>query len=251
MKHILIILTTVLIISCSKDDAITKSKGTKLVSIEYFEENKNWKENYLYDSNNKLNEVENLYSLGRKYEIEYSDGKLKQFTTYRINDNKKIFRDSILYNFNGDIEKIYNYSINSGENLPLTWIYEFEYDNSGKLTKKSTYFKSNEEYMRFEKYYWNGENIERIEEFNETEELYYEYFFTFDDKVNYKRNIPIYISDPINWSENNVTIMNWNDYHGNLDLICRPCESTYKYNLDNFPVKIETNWGRQLELGYE
>lgn len=251
MKHILIFLTALLIISCSKDDETITSQGTKLISIDYLEENKNWKENYLYDSNNKIYEVKNLYSLGRRYEIEYSDEKLKQYTTYRISDNKKIFRDSILYNSNGNIEKIYNFSINSGEILPLTWIYEFEYDNFGKLYKKSTYFKSTEEYTRFEKYYWNGQNIERIEEYNETEELYYEYFFTYDDKVNYKRNIPIFISDPINWSANNVTIMNWNDYYGNLDIICRPCESTYKYNLDQLPIKIETNWGRKLELRYE
>jgi hypothetical protein len=45
--------------------------------------------------------------------------------------------------------------------------------------------------------------------------------------------------------------MNWNDYYGNLDLICRPCVAKYVYNLENYPVSIEFNWGRKMKLKYE
>ena len=45
--------------------------------------------------------------------------------------------------------------------------------------------------------------------------------------------------------------MDWKDYLGNLDIICRPCIAEYKYNLDNYPVSIEFNGGRKMKLTYE
>jgi hypothetical protein len=77
--------------------------------------------------------IEDFRSLGRRYEIEYQNSKLKEYRTLRMDEEKLIFRDSIIYNPNGTIQAIYNFSINSGENLPLSWIYEYEYDNENRL----------------------------------------------------------------------------------------------------------------------
>ncbi len=248
MKHFLIILTVLSIISCSKDDEITKSKGTKLISIAYFDKYNNWEENYFYDSNNKIYKIEDHRAGGRRYEMEYANGKLKQYTAYRIDDNEKILRDSIVYNLDGDIEKTYHFSINSGENLPLARIYKFEYDDSGKLAKK--YIKRAEKYEEHRRYYWKGENIERIEHLNGAGRVYWEFFFTYDDKVNYARNIPIYISSPT--SENNVISSSAKDYVGNLDPMCNPCNSSYTYNADNLPVRIAKDIrNTRMELRYE
>ena len=168
-----------------------------------------------------------------------------------MDDNTLIFRDSILYDPNGNIQAIHNFSINSGENLPLTLIYEFEYNIQNRLSKKSTYFVNIGEYTSIEKFYWLGNNVVRTEYFNGEEELYYEYFYTYDDKLNYKKGLPIHITNPVNWSENNVVQMNYKDYVGNLDLLCGPCTSEYKYNLDHYPVSIKHNWGRELMLTYD
>jgi hypothetical protein len=251
MIRIAFITFVFLISACSKDDILEQSSGTKLISIEYTDDNRNWLENYYYSNNGKLEEVQNFYSLGRKYSIEYEKDQIKEYSTYKMDENKLIFRDSILYNPDGTIQAIHNFSINSGEDLPLSWIYEYEYDIENRVSKKLTYYVRIQEYTSIEKYYWNGDNIERAEYYNGDEELYYEYFYKYDDKLNYKKAIPTSISDPINWAKNNVTEMNWNDYYGNLDLDCQPCIAKYKYNLDNYPVSIEFNWGRKFNLKYE
>jgi len=251
MKKTAILFFAIFIFSCSKEKVIEQSSGTKLTSIEYEDENDSWIENYSYSPNSELIKIEDFRSLGRRYEIDYQNSKLNEYTTYRMDEEKLIFRDSIIYNSNGTIQAIHNFSINSGEDVPLSWIYEYEYNVENKVSKKSTYFVTTQEYTSVEKYYWNGDNIERVEYYNGDNELYYEYFYKYDDKINYKKDIPINISDPINWSKNNVTEMNWKDYLGNLDLICRPCVVKYKYNLDNYPISIEFNWGRKAKLTYE
>lgn len=247
----LILLSISIIFGCDNDDSIQNIYGTRIISIEHRQEDENWFENYTYTPNGKLNQVEDYHALGRRYEIAYADDRIVEFKTFRMDENSLIFRDSILYNPNGSMQAIYNFSINSGEDLPLTWIYEFEYDNLNRLSKKATYFVNIQEYTSIENFYWSGNNIERTEYYNGDEELYYEYFYTYDDKKNYKKGLPMHLSYPVNWSENNITEMKWKDYVGNLDLICSPCITEYKYNLDNYPVLIKYNWGKELILTYE
>lgn len=235
--------------SCSKDE-FEQTFGTKLVSIDYKDTYDSWVEDYSYSSNDELIRIED-FGFGRKYEIEYQNTQMKQFTTYRMDSDKLIFRDSILYNANGTIHAIYNFSINGGQNIPLNWIYEFEYDNDSKVSKKSTYFVKIGAYTSIEKYYWKKDNIERVEYCNGDEQLYYEYFYEYDDKINYQKGLPRAMSDPIRWSDNNMTEESWNDYVGNLDKICNPCIGEYIYNLDNYPVSIKYNWGREMKLSYE
>ncbi|MCF6223293.1 MAG: hypothetical protein L3J34_06145 [Flavobacteriaceae bacterium] len=251
MKTITILFLVICFIACSNDQEVEQSYGTKLILIEYMEGDRNWIENYTYSSNDKLNIVEDFRSLGRRYEIEYQDKQIKEFSTYSIDKNELIFRDSILYNSNGTIQAIYNFSINSGADLPLSTISEFEYNDQNKVSKKSTYFVTIEKYISIEKYYWSENNIEKVAYYNGDEELSYEFFYKYDDKVNYKKEMPVGISNPVNWSDNNVTEMNWIDYSGTLDLICAPCIAKYKYNLNNRPVSIKYNWGRKLILTYD
>lgn len=251
MKNFALFIVILFISSCSKENRTEKPTGTKLLSIEYMDDDKSWFEQYYYSNDGKIEEIQNLYISGRRYEMEYEQERIKQYLTYRIDDNKLIFRDSFIYHLNGTIQAIHHFSTNSGENLPLTWIYEYEYDNEMRVTKKLTYFVTIQEYTSVEKYYWRGDNIERVEYYDRGEELHYEYFYKYDDKKNYQKANPTSLSDPINWSNNNVTEMNWNDYYGNLDLLCRPCLAEYKYNLDDYPVTVAFNWGRKLKLTYE
>jgi len=156
-----------------------------------------------------------------------------------------------IHNLTGTIKAIYKFSRNSGNDIPLSFIYEFKYDDQNRVYEKKTYFTASEKYTSIDKYHWSTINIERVEHFNGEGKLYYEYFFTYDDKKNYRKGLPVHIDDPVNWSENNITAMNWNDYLGNLDLICRPCTRAYQYNLDGFPISVKFNWGLELRLTYE
>lgn len=250
MKFSLLPLTLAFLFSCSPDN---ENYGIKLISIEYSRnsDGKSWKENYFYNANNKLIEVQSFYGLNR-YEIEYSNGKLIQFTTYDIEDNSKRYRDSIQYNSEGKIEKYFHFSNSVDQSLPLSSIHEFEYNNSGKLFKESTFSETSGKYTSFEFYYWSADNIVRIEEYNSNNELLYKFFYTYDDRVNYKKDLTIFnLYQPLYQSKNNITTMTANDYYGNLDLLCNPCEWTYKYNLDDFPINIATSWGTELNLIYE
>lgn len=247
MKNVIILLFVICITSCSKNDE--NSPGTKLVSIEYNDDNRIWTENYSYNSNSELNLIENFFP-GRRYEIQYENNQLKEYATFRVDEDRLIFRDSIVYNDNGTIKEINVFSINAGGNSVLSHIYEFEYDERNKVAKKSTYVLSVQEYRSTEKYYWKGENIERVEYYN-GEDLSYEYFYKYDNKINYKRDIPTSLSDPVNWSKNNVVEMDWNDFEGNLDVFCKPVTAKYRYNLKKYPVSIKLNRGREMTLEYE
>jgi|GEM_PF-6269375 len=54
MKKLITIILILSLFSCSKDNGLFKSSGTKLVSIDYTEDDNSWVENYTYDSDNKL-----------------------------------------------------------------------------------------------------------------------------------------------------------------------------------------------------
>lgn len=269
LKHIVIPFIALLFYGCSdKDELVIKqSTGTKLISIEFFptevKYGRNWSYNYYYSNNGKLKKVHQSSSsgLGRNYEIEYDeDGRIKQYFTYDLNENKLIFRDSIAYNLNGTIQAIHHFSINLGKDLPLSDITEYEYNDENRIIKKSSFLVKTQEYLFSEKYYWGKDNIERVKHYGHPNkdgafikagELHYEYFYKYDDKVNFrKKNNPVYIDDPINWSNNNVIEFEWNDYLGNLDLPCRPCKTEYKYNLDDHPVSVKYHWAT-LKLTYE
>lgn len=222
-----------------------------MISIDYKDDYRNWMETYSYSSSDELIRIEDFRSSGRRYEVSYENSQVKEIVAYSINQNKIIFRDSIAYNANRTINKIYKFSINAGENVELSSIYEFEYDHENKVSRKSTYFVKIGKYTSIDKYFWNGANIARVECYNGEEEMHYEYFYDYDNKNNYQKEIPTSIADPINWSNNNVTRMNWNDYLGNLDIICRPCVAKYRYNSDHYPIFIKFNWGRVMTLRYE
>lgn len=250
MRNVAYLFLVIFFISCSKEDDLDQSAGTQLISIEYGNNNDGWIVNYYYSSDNKISKIEDLSSLGRRYKIAYQDDKMSEIRTYAMHNESLIFRDSIIYNSNGTIQAINKYSINSGEDLPLSWIYEYEYEEN-KVVKMSRYFVQLQKYTAIEKFYWSGNNIGRLQYFNGEEKLQYEYFFEYDDKENYQRGLPTVISEPISWSENNVTKMNWNDYLGNLDLNCRPCVTEYKYNVDGYPISMKSNGGSVVKLNYK
>lgn len=247
-KLIILIALLATVLACNK--GIEFSNGTILQSIEYTDGDEYWTEKFSYNSSGDLILVENLQSYGRDIKFEYTDNRLIQYLTYQRNDNKLIFRDSIGYNSDGSIAKIYNFSINSGDNLPLHMINEFFYD-AGKLKEKISYSDTISNYKRTDKFYWEGANIIKVETYNNEEKLIIESWYEYDDNQNFKKNNPYYIENSNNWSANNAISFILKDHVGNICLVCNPCITDYKYNLDGLPVKITAGSGRIMKLNYQ
>lgn len=257
MKIVLRILSLLFILSsCSKEEKeeIDSFNPRKLLRIDYKLGDKpidNWTESYLYDENNKIIQVQENAVSGRKYQMIYFNERLQEYSTQRMEDNQLLFRDSIAYHPNGTISAIYNFSINLGNNLPLGAIYQFEYNNENKIIQKKTFLVDQNEYFRIEKYSWTGPNISKIAHFDGDGNIRYEMNFSYDNKVNYQRELPQLITEPLTWSAHNVTRSELKDYTGLLDPICNPCKTAYEYNQDGYPVFIKNAWGRELRLNYE
>ena len=98
---------------------------------------------------------------------------------------------------------------------------------------------------------WNDGNIVLVEVVDEADNLLHEFSYTYDDKINYKNSLPLYIRDPLNWTKSNITQMSARDFTGLLDLVCNPCSFSYKYNLDERPVEIEAYDDWKFKLEYE
>ena len=251
MKKILMIALLVVGWGCAEDD-ITDSSGTRLLAIDYASNGQAWTEDYHYRADGTLAQVEDGCSLGRRYELEYQDTTLVQIFTYQIEeDDALIFRDSLVYTEGGQLDMIYVYARNSGENLPVDTRYEFDYDASGKVVERRIYYRGEDVARWVDKYYWEGENIILTEQYDEAGVLHFDYSYTYDNQNNYKQPVTPYLYDPVNWSANNVTVSTLGDYFGVLDVSCVVCTTSYRYNRDGYPVEIVTDWGQKMRLTYE
>jgi len=247
MKRIAIFIFTIGFMACSKDELF----DIKLVSIDYSEDDRSWSENYTYLPDGKLEKIENFRSLGTRYEMSYQNDRLKEIVIYRIDDNKLIFRDSLLYDTDGVIQSIHHFSTNAGEGVPLSTIDEFEYDDAFKVSKKSTYSVRADKYTYVKKYFWKNNNIDKIENYTGEDKLRSEFFFKYDNKVNYKKGLPTSASSPLFWDENNITKSEFIDHLGVIDASCNPCKTDYKYNSAGYPIVIEFDYGMKMKLNYE
>lgn len=259
MKKISLFILTLIIcfIGCIKDYEVQLDLAQPIEIAYSYEEGEfeeDWALYYTYDNEGNISTVEDLRSLGTRYVYDYNEENiLQERNTYRISNDKLLFRDSMLYNPDGTLMAIYNFSINGGEDMPLSWIYEYEYNDDNMLSEQSTYFVRAEEYTSTEKYYWSGNNVERKEYYHgKNEALFYEYFYEYDDKPNteklfHKKDL----SRIDDWNQNNVIKMDWNDYLGDLHISCRPCKYNYKYNRHGKLTRFTTNSGLTTDLIYE
>lgn len=237
------------VFSCEKDDIVKIEPQAKIVSIEHKGHNRQWIENYTYSPKNELIQIDNYRSSGTTYKMEYKNSKLQEYKTYSRDTDRLIFRDSIVYNEDGNIEAIFHFSGYLANKLSL--VKRYTYNRQNQVSRKSTFFVNANKILSSERYFWDGDVITRVEYYGEDEELYYEYFYKYDNKVNYKKLIPPDFSNPLNWLNYNIIEMDWHDHYGNLDLICRPCTRSYTYNSKDYPITMRTNWDYSLKITYE
>lgn len=248
---LLILTLTICFIGCTKDyEAQLELAQPIEIAYSYEDESEEeWTIYYTYNDNGNISTVEDVRSLGTRYVYVYDDANLLQERyTYRISDDKLTFRDSMFYNPDGMLMAIYNFSINGGEGMPLSWIYEYTYNDENQLSEQSTYFVSTDEYTSTERYYWLGNNIQRKEYYGRNQELHYEY----DDKPNtrklfHKRDL----SEIEDWNQNNVVKMDWIDHLGDLHISCRPCKYKYKYDRHGTLSHFTVNAGVKVDLIYD
>lgn len=247
----LILIMVILFNGCLKDDSFIISLGDQLDKISYEDGGLNWTENFKYFEDGMLNTVESNNSSGKRFEVIYEGVQVSEVKTFIVNTETLVFRDEYFYDENGNILLHKNYSINSGDNLPLSRVDSFKYDMSLRVIEQISFSSFRNEVSAVRKFYWNDENIVREEYLDGEDNVRYEYFYQYDDKINYKKGLGTYLHDPLNWSDNNITSMNWNDYVGNLDIYCRPCDNYYSYNDKGLPAIIDNDLGRRLVLTYK
>jgi len=251
MKKYLFLIVVLLTVSCKKDTALIPKATLKVNTLSFESFNRTWSEKYTYNEQEQVSKVEINFNLFTRHEVEYDGDLLLAYNTFQSTDTVLVGRDSFVYNMDNQLEKILKFTTERDGSLSLLWINEFAYDAFGKVSKQIFYTADRPDDKRTTLFDWKGNNISQRTELDENGEIEHEFFYTYDNKINYLQNLPNYQHDPINWGSNNVTKMTYNDYTGLLDLACGPCEQTYKYNSNDYPMEVEYNWGRKIAIDYE
>lgn len=250
MKNfIYIFFTIIFFFSCKNDDdSIVKTSGTILSSITIDTGSGNERvENFVYNPNGTLRSVETEL-FARKNECDYANNQL-QIIRVLGNDDALIRKDSFSYNEAERINKVFRFSNNGNDSLEVRWTYEFFYNEENQVNKMITSLTN--EIIHSDSFYWSNNNIVQIDIFDKMENLAHIYLYEYDDKQNFKKDLPYYSLDPLSFSANNVTQYTAMDFTGILDLVCNPCNHSYKYNLDDFPVEIDYGWDWKYRISYE
>ena len=250
-KGILLLFSVLVIISCSKQNNEFNRTTDKVIKVETHNDGNNeWTVTYHYE-NDQLVLVEDLNGIGQNKVINYDEDKVHQILTYTRNDNKLVFKEEFIYNSDGSIDKIDVYSINAGADLPLSRVYEMSYNNDGLVKEVKIFNVSRNEYSRRTEITWDNGNATIIKEYSE-QNLQVEYINDYDDKINYKQNLPTFFKYPSNSSVNNLIKTDVTDYSGLIDWVCMPCEMKHRYNSDNLLQSIENvSTGYIIDLEYE
>lgn len=252
---ILILVNCFLIIGCNKDDdsdSISSTNGTVLISAERLNEGSNtYSEIFDYDNSGVLSNVQSFYenseNSGYNYTLNYIDNQLQTIDRIKIEDQTLFSKDSLSYDDNGRLEKIFLINRQGGDELDVFYTYEFAYDDENRIVSETTI---GDFFIWKDSFHWEGNNIVQKDQFGE-DGLMHSFFYIYDDKINPKRDLPYYFKQPIFQSQNNVIEESAIDFTGILDLYCNPCKHEYKYNLDNVPVEIQYEWGRTIKFTYQ
>ncbi|MEM1124688.1 MAG: hypothetical protein AAGJ18_29890 [Bacteroidota bacterium] len=251
MKKYLLLTLALLTINCKKDQATSPKTPLKVSTLTFENSNQTWTEKYTYDEQEQVSEVAIDFNVFTKHKAEYDGDRLLAYNTFQSADTVLVGRDSFIYNMDNRLEKILKFTTERDGSLRLLWINEFTYDAFGKVRKQIFYLADRPNEQRTTSFDWKGNNISKRTELDGDGKIEHEFFYTYDNKINYLQNLPNYQHDPVNWGRNNVTKMTYNDYTGLLDLACGPCEQDYNYNLSGYPTRITYNWGRVLTVQYE
>lgn len=137
------------------------------------------------------------------------------------------------------------------DKLVKTIIYEYTYDKKGGLKERSSQYKKDQTTKRTEKYHWHVGNIVQKDVYNWKGKLNAEYFYEYDDAINFMKNHPYYMLEPINGTANNMVSDSLIDHSGIIDRGCNPCLFRYEYDEVDRPIaQVADNWNNYLKIFY-
>lgn len=255
-KVILLAIICAFVFACKKDNSTLVpnfSDGfVKITSVVHTYVNDNfWTETFVYE-NDKLIRVEGDNITPRTNEFSYNtDNQLVEVLTIEPTGNDLIFRDSITYLDNGLIDQIFNFSLNTGSDLPLNSIKTYKYDNDDKIKTVEDFSLSSNEIFRTTNYAWDGDNISKIESTNSIGGAILDVLYKYDNKQNYKKSNPHYLQNNQFWTANNIIESEFIDHAGIIDFVCNPCDNDFEYNSNAYPNLIDYEYGETLTIEYE
>ena len=262
MKTFYLFITIFLFLSCGKDNYAEVLNSFGYVQISSIEENPP-KNNSRYSLETFAYKDNGLVLNSVKMRALPSENNVK---TYYFNDQDRlqyiaefdslfsyilVKQDLFMYNSNGLISEIHEFSVDSAGIQILDRIELFKYNSENKITEVyERSLSTNEEFLT-KRYTWEGGNILKVEKYLSTETLFFESSFEYDDKINYKINHPAFIKDPLNQTLNNP-ISKFSISHINLTTaFCTPCLYTYNYKDDDLPTLIKSGFLDNLFMTYE
>lgn len=210
-----------------------------LETIEHTTNNQNWQENYLYDAEDRLIQVNDWRGAGMRYELNYDGERLVEVQTFQISDDRPLFRDELTYDQRGRLFKVFNYATSNEGDLALSNIAELLYDKEGRIRQRKQTFAYDPEVVRVETYFWKDGNIIQAVYGDDDGNTSYVFSYEHDQKINYLQYRKHRVEDITNWNQNNVIRSELTqDNTGLIDLVCNPCEADVAYE-ENYPVTIE------------
>ncbi|MEM6317600.1 MAG: hypothetical protein AAF960_08005 [Bacteroidota bacterium] len=240
-NYLLISFLCFVALGCSKENNLPLALvPTQLLkTIEHTSNNQNWKEDYIYDAEDRLVQVNDWRGAGMKYELTYNEARLVEVQTFQISNDRPLFRDELTYDQQGRLFKIFNYSSSNGEDLTLSKTSELVYDKEGRIRQRKQAFARAPEVVRVETYFWKDGNIIQVVYGDNDGNTSYIFSYEYDQAINYLQYRKHKVEDLTNWNRNNVIQSELTqDNTGLIDLACNPCEAKVEYD-GNYPATME------------
>ena len=239
------------VVSCDSNE-MEYSQGSRLERIERVQNDEVvWQEVYRYNEENQVIEIEQDTEDGFRYIIEYEGGRVLQILHHKKDLNFIVHKDSLVYNASDRIKNHYYvfYSWETGERLSIGQI-DYEYSSIGVLERMIHQVRDEREgEPRIEQLFWSADGVRKVAHYRGNQ-LRFEFFYTYDNKVNVQRLDPRSLTNPVNSGQYNLISSSARDYTGLLDLACNPCEWSYTYNRQGLPVRLIGHFGSELRYWY-
>jgi hypothetical protein len=247
--RLIVFISIISFLSCSKEEASTidPSFGERIVSIRHEHMGLPSKDTFLYEDTRLQTIVEST----KEYHFKYENERLIEIQSIGINDSTPHAIDSLTYNNEGQLTVIECYSSRNLIDYTLDYVYEFEYDLNRQINRRVFSKGKQKRIISVVEYEWEKNNIKTKSKYDALGNLQGEMHFEHDNKRNFLSQDPRYLIDLQYWNTNNVVRTEIHDYTGFIDYICYDCKTTYKYNLDDYPVVQKLQWGSKYYIEYQ
>lgn len=251
MRYLFLLLSFfLLIIGCQKEEHFPVSEGDRLVRyLEPFGDDF-LEKNYFYDEEGKMTQLQADFGDFHRAEFDYlynSEGLLSIALRNDTPSNGLNAKMEFFYDEKRRLVEVISYtSSDSGLSYQKTdRKTKFHYDEHGNLFRKEVIFndstQAESQWVYFGKnifYEWEDGNIIKEEYYNVDNVKAVTKLYQYDNKSNFRKNLPPYITLPLYQTKNNVLSKGIVDHLGFYpSLSCNPCKTKYHYNRNGKPIR--------------